>query len=444
MSGASPVSPQNSSLTRPDSTGAARHTDWVPILLRFQDGPLVAAAWGSGDPDTIPDEFFELPQEVADQDGEEILEPSAKAKNDAGMPAPIASPVPRRGEVVPFRPAVQSRFRPLTLEEIADLPPPAWLIDGLVPEDGLVVLYGEPAVGKSFVALDWGLSVATGVPWLGCPVRQGEVVYIYAEGVRGLRRRAEAWMEEHQRHEAPYFRAVQVAVSIPDDEERREFVNAVRTVSKSPRLIIVDTLARNFGIGNESLAQDMNAFVRGCDDLRAVFPGATVLVVHHPGKDRKKGARGSLSLQGATDAVFALTRAGDARTLKNEKQKDAEEAERISLVLTPVRLRDGNASCVVRPANAIAAGGATINPHKDPRAVETDAGLLKVLQGFGPGGATLVQWREAADRANDTFYKSRDRLVEDGKVRYQDETARYVAVNPETGRGPEQVQHEFN
>jgi hypothetical protein len=93
-----------------------------------------------------------------------------------------------------------------------------------VPEDGLVVLYGEPRAGKSFLALDWGLSVATGVAWLGHQVKQGEVVYIYAEGVRGLRRRAEAWLQEHQRADAPGFRALPVAVNISDDGERGDFV----------------------------------------------------------------------------------------------------------------------------------------------------------------------------------------------------------------------------
>jgi RecA-family ATPase len=66
-----------------------------------------------------------------------------------------------------------------------------------MPEDGLVVLYGDPAAGKSFLALDWGLSVATGVPALGHEVKKGEVVYIYGEGIRGLRQRAEARLKEH-------------------------------------------------------------------------------------------------------------------------------------------------------------------------------------------------------------------------------------------------------
>jgi hypothetical protein len=327
---------------------------------------------------------------------------------------------------------------------MADLPPPEWLIGGLVPQDGLAVLYGEPAAGKSFLALDWGLSVATGAPWLGHEVRQGEVVYIYAEGARGLTRRADAWLQEHGKAEAPSFWAVPVAVPIPDPSERSEFVNAVRAISKRPRLIIIDTLARNFGEGNESLAQDMNGFVNGCDDLRAKFPDATVLAVHHPGKDQKKGARGSLALLGATEAMFSLARSGDGLTLKNEKQKDGEEAKPISLELARVNLPDGNTSCVVRSTKGGEIRVGSSEPRKDPRIVKTDAHSLQILAGFASSGATLSQWERAVDRAKDTFYKSRDRLVEAGKVRHDAENARYVVVEPSAGPGPELVQNGSN
>jgi hypothetical protein len=291
-------------------SGHTKDTDWVPMLLRYKDGTVVPAAWGSGDPDTIPDELFEIPDELLecfnDLSAREILESPNEAENEAKAVAPFTKTVPEPVE----RPRRVNRFKLLTLDEIAELPPPEWLIADLVPKDGLVMLYGEPSVGKSFVALDWALSVAEGVPWLGHDVQQGEVVYIYAEGVRGLDQRAKAWLKTHNRVGSPRFRALPMAVTIADADERREFIEAVRSASEHPRLIIIDTLARNFGTGNESLAQDMNNFVSGCDELRNEFPGATILVVHHSGKDQKKGARGSLALQGATDAVFALIKSG--------------------------------------------------------------------------------------------------------------------------------------
>lgn len=445
MTHTSPANLQDSSPARPIRTGAERRSDWTPILLRFKDGPLVASVWGSGDPDTIPEEYFELPEQVDDWNGEEILGPPPGAEDEAGGLASVAKSVPARGELPPPHLPAQSRFTPLSLSEIGELPPLEWLIENLVPQDGLVVLYGEPAAGKSFVALDWGLSVATGLPWLGHEVKQGEVVYIYAEGVRGLKARADAWLQEHDNSDPPSFRAVRVPVNIPDPNERGEFVKAVRSVSKHPRLIIIDTLARNFGEGNESAAQDMNTFVRGCDDLRSKFPDATVLVVHHPGKDQRKGARGSLALKGAADAEFALARSGDGLALKNEKQKDGEEARPISLELARVMLPDGNTSRVIRLTKGSVVGAtAAEQPKKDPRIVETDAHALRVLAVFGHGGARLAQWRRAVGRSNDTFYKSRDRLVEEGKVIHDAENARYIAAETNAGPGPELVQNGSN
>jgi hypothetical protein len=422
------------------------HTDWVPILLRYNDGTVLPAVWGSGDPDTIPDELFEIPDELLecfnDSSAREILEPPNEAQNHAKALAPFDKTVPESMQ----RSRLANRFKLLTLDEIAQLPPPEWLIADLVPKDGLVMLYGEPNVGKSFLALDWALSVAEGVPCLGHDVQQGEVVYIYAEGVRGLHQRAEAWLKAHDRTGSPLFRALPLSVTIPDADERREFVKAVRAESKHPRLIVIDTLARNFGTGNESLAQDMNSFVSGCDELRAEFPGATVLVVHHSGKDPNRGARGSLALQGATDAVFALIKSSGRLSLTNEKQKDGEEASPISLELVRVNLSDGKTSCVVQSVNAapIGIGVPPTAPRKDPRTIKTDAGTLQALAAFGPGGATLAQWEQAVDRANDTFYRSRDRLVAGGKVVHDAENARYVAATPSTGPGPGSVQDGSN
>lgn len=53
-------------------------------------------------------------------------------------------------------------------------------------------------------------------------------------------------------------------------------------------MIILDTLARCFGGNDENDARDMGAFIRGCDELKR-RTGATVLVVHHSGKDETKG-----------------------------------------------------------------------------------------------------------------------------------------------------------
>ena len=53
------------------------------------------------------------------------------------------------------------------------------------------------------------------------------------------------------------------------------------------KLIVLDTLARGFGGSDENAAHDMGAFIQGCDILK-VKTDATILLVHHSGKDQDK------------------------------------------------------------------------------------------------------------------------------------------------------------
>ena len=160
-------------MSAPTNIAARDRDTW--ITAKFRDGST-RRYWGDPEEAAYWDEFETRPEPAEPANDDEIPQPSPVGKG--------IIPQPGRGLETAL-PRKESRFRPLTLKEMADLPPPEWLIEGLVPQDGLVVLYGEPRAGKSFVALDWGLSVATGVPWLGHEVRSGEVVYIYAEGTRG-------------------------------------------------------------------------------------------------------------------------------------------------------------------------------------------------------------------------------------------------------------------
>ena len=71
-------------------------------------------------------------------------------------------------DIVPLRtqPTVKRR-RGLTLEQVFVLPPPVWQIDQHFAVGSLVTLFGPSGVGKSFVALDYALCIATGRPYLG-------------------------------------------------------------------------------------------------------------------------------------------------------------------------------------------------------------------------------------------------------------------------------------
>ena len=216
--------------------------------------------------------------------------------NRAPPERPSAAKAPERGEPTPGPPANEStvksakppssgkdRFQLLTLEELKALPDPEWLIDRIIQQGVLAALYGEPGAGKSFLALDWAMSVASGQPWFGRQVKAGAVVYIYAEGVSGLKYRAKAWRAAKTCEPTSVW-FLPEPVDFVDGEDGKTFVHSIRKAGISPSLVIVDTLARCFGSGDENAMRDMNAFVSRVDKVRVAFPGTTILVVHHQGK----------------------------------------------------------------------------------------------------------------------------------------------------------------
>ena len=68
-----------------------------------------------------------------------------------------------------------------------------WLVEGLIPDRSLSMLYGEPGCGKTFIALDMGLSISHSKEWQEQTVMGGQVVYVAGEGVGGLKKRIAAF-----------------------------------------------------------------------------------------------------------------------------------------------------------------------------------------------------------------------------------------------------------
>jgi AAA domain len=69
----------------------------------------------------------------------------------------------------------------------------SYLVKGLIPRVGLVIVYGAPKCGKTFLVTDVMLHVALGRDYRGRRVEQGAVIYIACEGEGGLAGRLEAF-----------------------------------------------------------------------------------------------------------------------------------------------------------------------------------------------------------------------------------------------------------
>lgn len=208
------------------------------------------------------------------------------------------------------------------------------LIKGYLPRNAFGVVYGASGSYKSFHALNWACSVASGKEWNNKKVTQCNVLYIAGEGGIGVPRRIKAWSTQHiSGQQVKNLYRINHPVIFNQTDEVSALIQTIHThQSKHEQefgLIIIDTLARCFGHACENKAEDMNAFIAACDRIKAETE-ATILVVHHSGKDADKGARGSSALRAACDFEYKIERLEKQQSyrLTCTKAKDDEEAPR--------------------------------------------------------------------------------------------------------------------
>ena len=234
---------------------------------------------------------------------------------------------------------------------IEDDTPVKWLVKGTLPETGLGMMYAPPSEGKSFVAIDFAARVAAGLSWHGSKTKQGTVVYLAGEGISGMRLRVKAWSQRRNARGYPLYVSKRGG-DLDTIEGLHKVVKDIKKLEDTPKLIVVDTLAR-WQAGDENSTQDASRFVAACDALVDNFK-CYVLLIHHSGKDVEKGYRGSSAFKGAVDTEMSLKAEGLTRTLSFIKTKETAKPKPMqwtfkTWVLQDVKDEDGSpvSSCVI-------------------------------------------------------------------------------------------------
>lgn len=259
----------------------------------------------------------------------------------------------------------EPRFRLVPFAEITLDRSRNYLVQGLIPREGLVVFWGPPKCGKTFVLFDMMLYVALGWLYRGRRVAKGPVVYIACEGERGLGARVQAFRQKHQAQGPlmpPFYLLATRLDLVADARTLVDDITAQLDGLDTCAAIVIDTLNRSLN-GSESSDQDMGNYIRAADRLRERFHCA-VIIVHHCGLERGR-PRGHTSLEGAADAQIAVTRNGATGDIlaKVDWMKDGAGGDEIVSRLNLVEIgsdEDGEpiTSCIVLP----------VDPNGMPRA----------------------------------------------------------------------------
>jgi KaiC/GvpD/RAD55 family RecA-like ATPase len=269
--------------------------------------------------------------------------------------AEVASPFDAQAEAQQAENKADDTYPVLDIDSIVARPPPTFLVDQHIPDTSMGFLYSEPGVGKSFCAIDLGLTIAHGLPdWHGYTVTAPDnaaVIYLASEGSFDLRNRILAWHKARALEKiAKSFLVIEATINFMHADDVNKLMRTIHATAKArgvkPALVVIDTVSRAMPGADENTQRDMTLFVKATDAVRDQFKCA-VMGVHHANKGNGD-MRGSTVLRGAGDYVMRLEKAKGASvaTLTMEKQKAAQDGWARQVVFERVVLDDGQTSLV--------------------------------------------------------------------------------------------------
>lgn len=213
-----------------------------------------------------------------------------------------------------------------------------WRIKDLFPAIGLVCTYGASSSGKTFLIVDIVCHIAAGLNWGERRTKQGVVIYIAAEAPSSLINRLTLWRDLRAGGADVPLGVFPRTFNLRDPNADLPLLTQWLSTIVSERgpiaAIVVDTLARVMGGGDENATQDMGALISTCDQIRDRFQTLVVLV-HHAGKDLSAGARGSSSLRAGVDTEIEVTANGEWHKATWKKQRDGIDGFAYEFKLSP-------------------------------------------------------------------------------------------------------------
>jgi len=236
-----------------------------------------------------------------------------------------------------------------------DIPAEQWLVDRILPVEGFCFFVGAEATGKTFYTLTLADSVVNGTPWLGkFDVKiPGKVLIIDKENTK---RRIQSRMKglsidspDIYRVSYPHF------FEIADPEAETGFTQFALSLSRKVKklgikLVIIDAFT-DILVGNENDRGEVQTFF---DAMRQLFPGVSILVLHHaskpaPGVVRTSAqrARGSTNIMAQVYSAFYVESVAKSKNefiIEQTKAGDSEKINRfmIELVSEPDPTSPGN------------------------------------------------------------------------------------------------------
>jgi hypothetical protein len=248
---------------------------------------------------------------------------------------------------------------------------PKMLVKGLLPYEALVFIGGQSGAGKTFIAVDLSVALASQTAFFGRAVKEKVgVAFFAAEGSAQIGNRLRASADARGveiddlpiawRGDAPLLRtASDVSLVVVQLQQMDTFLRARYGVRLGAA--ILDTVAATFDLEDEDNNSEVARAIRHMRRIGAGF-GGLMIPVHHYGKTAATGLRGGSAWRAGADVVMSviadrkeLTGEVAGRELALAKARDGIEGPIATFALSFVHLGSDEAgepfgTCVVVPS----------------------------------------------------------------------------------------------
>lgn len=224
------------------------------------------------------------------------------------------------------------------------LGPAPMVVQKLFELDALSILFGPSGTYKSFVAVDLMCSVATGTEFHGFKTKKMAVIYVAGEGRRGIKTRMAAWSTERGIDvDDIEIHCTDCSISMLDEDSIKAASEEIKGILENCQLklgfIVIDTIARNFGDGDESSAKDVARYLNNIDNYLRVPFGPNVLSIAHSGLEDGR-VRGSTAWKAGMDQQYETShKPMGMMELKCHKMKDSKKPDAMTFAMKTVYLR---------------------------------------------------------------------------------------------------------
>jgi len=235
-----------------------------------------------------------------------------------------------------------------TASQLRKLPKYEWRIEGIVPDVGVVAMYGQSRVGKTFLGLDLACKLTEGEQWFGYPTKKSTVLYAAAESPMGIPQRVRAIEYLRGCELSDRFKASLASLDLSDAFSVATVIKTVK--SEGVDTIIFDTFNAVTPSIDENSVRDINGVLQALRKISAECQ-CLVVVIHHCGYSETHRMRGHSALAAAVDASIYVERSGRFSAWTSKNQREAHDSAKHLFSLKQIEF-NGVETCAIEPLSS--------------------------------------------------------------------------------------------